>query len=78
MFENYEKKKTIKDISRTAYRNVVIYLVSMSLFCLSHTFVYLLYFPPNWDRVKYRTEIKIKNKQGHGNWAIVSVSLNEK
>jgi len=27
-----------------------IYPVSMSLFCLSYNFVYLLYFYPNWDR----------------------------
>jgi len=26
------------------------YPVSMSLFCLSHSFVYLLYFCPNWNR----------------------------
>jgi len=26
------------------------YRVSMSLFCLSHDFVYLLYFCPSWDR----------------------------
>jgi len=28
----------------------VIYPVYISLFCLSHSFVYLLYFCPNWER----------------------------
>jgi len=27
-----------------------IYPISMSLFCLSHSFVYLLYFCSSWDR----------------------------
>jgi len=26
------------------------YPVSMSLFCLTHSFVYLFYFCPSWDR----------------------------
>jgi len=37
----------------------------MSLFGLSHGFVYLLYFCPSWDKSKDRSKI---NKQGRG-WA---------
>jgi len=33
-----------------------LYSVSMSLFCLNHSFVYLLYFCPNWKEAG--TEVK--------------------
>jgi len=41
----------------TKKQDRVIYTVSMSLFCLNHGFVYLLFFCTNWDRSK-------TNKQG--------------
>jgi len=51
-----------EDVFRTAREHVVrtklivlvafpfTYPVSMFLFCLSHSYIYLLYFCPNWDR----------------------------
>jgi len=47
------------------------YRVSMSLFCLNHRFVYLLYFCPGWDRSKDRSKINKQGcslaRKGHGN-----------
>jgi len=43
------------------------YPVSMSLFCLSHNFVYLLYFCLNWDRSKINKQGCGLTGKGHGN-----------
>jgi len=32
------------------FQNLYWYSFSIILFCLSHSFVYLLYFCPNWNR----------------------------